>query len=154
MARSTNRKNRWLRSQDLDLRVDASHFHRMNDRFIRSVQSERRPFSSTTLLSDRTAMRSNVVLTLPSLSRTSDAQLWGRVQGSNPAKFPPIARECVRSVGEFMVSLPFARLRNEVRKSLKSLARPTGFEPVTSAFGGQRPRGRRSRIHCRAATLP
>src|SRR5216684_5625830 len=31
MARSTNRKNRWLRSQDLDLRVDASHFHRMND---------------------------------------------------------------------------------------------------------------------------
>jgi hypothetical protein len=41
----------------------------------------------------------------------------GRVQGSNPAKFPPIARECARSVGEFMVSLPFARLRNELRKS-------------------------------------
>jgi hypothetical protein len=44
----TNRNNRVLRSQDLDLRVDASHFHfhRMNDRFIRSVQSERRPFSA------------------------------------------------------------------------------------------------------------
>src|SRR6266478_1819526 len=94
-------------------------------------------FQCTTLLSDRTAMRSNVALTLPSLSRTSDAQLWGRVQGSNLAKFPPIARECARSVGEFMVSSPLARPRNELRKSLILLARPTGFEPVTSAFGGQ-----------------
>jgi len=42
-----------------------------------------------------------------------------------------------RSVGEFMVSLPLARPRNELRKSLILLARPTRFELVTFAFRGQ-----------------
>jgi hypothetical protein len=50
---------------------------------------------------------------------------------------PPIARQYSRFVGEFVVSLAFTRFRTILDKSLILLARPTGFEPVTSAFGGQ-----------------
>jgi hypothetical protein len=53
-------------------------------------------------------------------------------------KSPPITRYNARFAGEFMVSLPLARLLNDLRKSLISLARPRGFEPLTFAFGGQK----------------
>jgi hypothetical protein len=65
-----------------------------------------------------------------------------RVQGNNVTKWPPITRQYARSAGEFVVSLPLARLRNNLRKSLILLARPRRFELLTFAFGGQRsPRG-------------
>ena len=41
-----------------------------------------------------------------------------RVQGNNVTKSPPITRQYARSVGEFLVSLPFARLRSNLRNSL------------------------------------
>jgi hypothetical protein len=41
---------------------------------------------------------------------------WGMrstLQGNNVTKSPPITRQYARSVGEFLVSLPLARRRNE-----------------------------------------
>jgi hypothetical protein len=53
-------------------------------------------------------------------------------------EWPPITRQCLIFVGEFMVSLAFARFRPIFDKSLILLARPTRSELVTFAFGGQR----------------
>jgi hypothetical protein len=51
--------------------------------------------------------------------------------------WPSITRQYARFFGEFMVSLDFRALSNELHKSLILLARPTRFERVTFAFGGQ-----------------
>jgi len=42
----------------------------------------------------------------------------GRVHANNVTNWPPITRQYARSVGEFKVSVPFARPVNEGRKSL------------------------------------
>ena len=52
--------------------------------------------------------------------------------------FPPILRRSPQLFGEFLVSSHFRRRRLVLTKPLILLARPTGFEPVASAFGGQR----------------
>jgi hypothetical protein len=39
-------------------------------------------------------------------------------EGNNVTKWPPITRRYARSVGEFVVSLPLAHPRNDLRKSL------------------------------------
>jgi hypothetical protein len=49
-----------------------------------------------------------------------------RVQGNNVTKWPLIARQYARSVGEFVVSLPLAYPRNDLRKLLILLARRGG----------------------------
>jgi hypothetical protein len=41
-----------------------------------------------------------------------------RLQGNNVTKWPPITRQYARSVGEFVVSLPFGRFRNDLRNPL------------------------------------
>jgi hypothetical protein len=52
-------------------------------------------------------------------SHAGDAELsGGRAQGNNVTESPPIVRQDACSIGEFMVSLPLARLRNDLRKSL------------------------------------
>jgi hypothetical protein len=53
------------------------------------------------------------------------------------AELPPIRRHW-GFVGEFMVSLVLREPSDDLTKLLISLARPTRFELVTFAFGGQR----------------
>ncbi|CAH2398622.1 hypothetical protein MES4922_20197 [Mesorhizobium ventifaucium] len=59
-------------------------------------------------------------------------------QGGPPQK-PAKTRGGAPILGEFLVSLPRYEVRLDPTKLLILLAHPTGFEPVTSAFGGLNP---------------
>ena len=71
------------------------------------------------------------------LSRPAITYPSRQLHSSKRDRLPPIARQCRRFIGESLVSLVFADVWTILNKSLIGFARPTRFELVTSAFGGQ-----------------
>jgi hypothetical protein len=66
----------------------------------------------------RVPPRGTAILTRSGSNRHGSPTAHGEVQSNNLAKSAPITRPNARSVGEFLVSLAFAGLRNGLRKLL------------------------------------